>query len=97
MAGDVQIVRGITVSASGEATVQSQLTDVLFDLAIKLEEATDLPVDVQHVVAALVFSAQQGQLDPETVVSSEDASLMDQLTVAVKQIFAQFGGELGDD
>ena len=59
---DQQIVPGLSVSATGQATVDPSIADVLFDLAIKLEEATTLPVDVQHVVAALVLSARNGEL-----------------------------------
>ena len=51
---DQQIVPGLSVSTTGQATVDGSIADVLFDLAIKLEETTRLPVDVQHVVAALV-------------------------------------------
>ncbi|MEO2013244.1 MAG: hypothetical protein ABGZ53_02635 [Fuerstiella sp.] len=47
---DVQVVPGISISPSGQATVDSSLTDVLFDLAIKLEEPTQLPVDVEHIL-----------------------------------------------
>ena len=54
---DQQIVPGLSVSTTGQATVDPSIADVLFDLAIKLEETTTLPVDVQHVVAALVLSA----------------------------------------
>ncbi|MCX7407817.1 MAG: hypothetical protein NTZ32_07005 [Planctomycetales bacterium] len=45
---DQQIVPGLSVSTSGQATVDPSIADALFDLAIKLEEATTLPVDVQH-------------------------------------------------
>ena len=34
------------------------------DLAIKLEEPTQLPVDVEHILAAIVMAARQGELDP---------------------------------
>jgi hypothetical protein len=43
--GNHQIVPGIVVTSSGQATVDPSLADVLFDLAIKLEEPTSLPVD----------------------------------------------------
>lgn len=69
---DQQIVPGLSVSTTGQATVDPSIADVLFDLAIKLEETTTLPVDVQHVVAALVLPARNGELDPTTPLSSED-------------------------
>ena len=39
--GEQQIVPGISISVSGQATVDPILADVLFDLAIKLEEPTN--------------------------------------------------------
>ena len=56
--GEQQIVPGISISVSGQATVDPTLADVLFDLAIKLEEPTNHPVDVQHVLAAIVMAAR---------------------------------------
>ena len=53
---DQQIVPGISISSSGQATVDPSLSDVLFNLAIKLEEPTNLPVDVEHVLAAELAS-----------------------------------------
>ena len=46
---DEQVVPGISISPSGQATVDPSLADVLFDLAIKLEEPTQLPVEVDHL------------------------------------------------
>jgi len=57
-----QIVPGISVFSSGQATVDPSLAEVLFDLALQLEGPTDLPVDVEHVVAAIVFAARKGEL-----------------------------------
>ena len=45
---DQQIVPGISVTSSGLATVDPSLANVLFDLAIPLEELTNLPVDVER-------------------------------------------------
>lgn len=50
--GKQQIVPGISISSSGQATVDTSLADVLFNLALKLEKTTNHPVDVQHVLAA---------------------------------------------
>ena len=59
--GDQQIVPGISVTASGQATVDPFVAEVLLDLAIKLEEPTNLPVDVEHVLAAIVLAARGGE------------------------------------
>ncbi len=92
-----QIVPGIAVTSSGQATVDPSLTDVLFDLAIKLEEPTNLPVDVEHVLAAIVLAARGGELDPETFLSSDDPALITALIEHVKTVFADYGGKVGSD
>ena len=94
---DQQIVPGISISSSGQATVDPSLSDVLFDLAIKLEEPTNLPVDVQHVLAAIVLAARKGELDPNTPLSSDDPALAEVLAGHVKTVFADYGGKVGLD
>lgn len=93
---DQQIVPGISVTSSGQATVDPTLTEVLFDLAIKLEEPTNLPVDVEHVLAAIVLAARNGEIDPNTPLSSNSA-LVEVLVGHVKTVFEQFGGKVGKD
>ena len=95
--GDHQIVPGISVTSSGQATVDPSLTDVLFDLAIKLEEPTNLPVDVEHVLAALVLAARKGELNPDTPLSSDDSALAEVLVDHVKTVFAAYDGKVGKD
>ena len=87
---------GIVVTPSGQATVDSSLADVLFDLAVKLEEPTNLPVDVEHVLAAIVLAARNGELDANTPLSSNQA-IADILAVHVKTIFADYGGKISED
>ena len=94
---DQQIVPGLSVSTTGQATVDPSIADVLFDLAIKLEETTNLPVDVQHVVAALVLSARKGELDPQTPLSSDDPVLATVLAAQLQTVFAVYGGKVGMD
>lgn len=94
---DQQIVPGIFLSSSGEARVASSLTDVLFDLAIKLEESTIHPVDVEHVLAAVVMATRTGELDSNTPLSSDDPSLIEILEGHVETVFNQFGGDVGSD
>ena len=95
--GDQQVVPGVSVTASGQAAVDPSLADVLFDLAIKLEEPTNLPVDVEHVVAAIVLAARQGELDPATRLSSDDPGLITVLIEHVKTVFADYDGKVGMD
>jgi hypothetical protein len=95
--GDKQIVPGISVSPSGQATVDPALADVLFDLAIKLEEPTKLPVDVEHVLAAIVLAARKGELDRNRPLSSDDPTLVEVLVGHVKAVFADYDGKVGMD
>ena len=92
-----QVVPGISISPSGQASVDSTLANVLFDLAIKLEEPTQLPVDVEHILAAIVMAARQGELDPNTRLSSEDPALAAVLINHVKTVFTEYDGKVGMD
>jgi len=94
---DEQVVPGISISPSGQATVDSSLASVLFDLAIKLEEPTQLPVDVEHILAAIVMAARQGALDPNTRLSSKHPALAAMLINHVKTVFADYDGKVGMD
>ncbi|MCC6509439.1 MAG: hypothetical protein IT423_10045 [Pirellulaceae bacterium] len=91
------IVPGITINAQGQANIDASMSEVLFDLAIKLEEVTNLPVDVQHVVAALVLAERSGDVAPTQAISASDSVLVSSLVSHVKSVFALFGGQLGDD
>jgi hypothetical protein len=95
--GDQQIIPGISVSPSGQATVDPTLADVLFDLAIQLEEITKLAVDVEHVLAAIVLAARDGQLNQNTQLSSSDLVLQKVLTDHVRSIFTEYDGKVGRD
>ena len=97
MSGDQRIVPGITVSPSGQAMVEPELAEVLFDLAIALEEPTKLPVDVEHVLAAIVLAARKGEIDANTPLAAEDPSLLGILSAHVKTVFQDFGGNVGSD
>ncbi len=97
MSMEQQVLPGISVNSSGQATVDPSLADVLFDLAIRLEEPTNLPVDVEHVLAAIVLAARNGELDSNTPLSSDDPALAEVLAGHVKTVFADYGGKLGTD
>ena len=83
--------------STGQATVDPSLADVLFDLAIKLEGPTNLPVDVEHVLAAIVLAARNGKLDANTPLSSDDPALVEVLVDYVNTVFADYGGKVGMD
>ncbi len=94
---DRQIVPGISVSPSGLATVAPALADVLFELAIQIEEITKLPVDVEHVLAAIVLAARNGELDPNARLSPDDPALATGLADHVRTVFEKYEGKLGAD
>ena len=96
-AGEQQVVPGISISSSGQATVDPSLADVLFDLAIKLEGPTNYPVDVQHILAAIVLAARGGELDPDIKLSPDDQALVAVLAPHVKLVFENYGGEVGKE
>ena len=96
-AGDQQIVVGVSLSASGQATIDPAVSHVLFDLAIGLEQLTDFPVDVEHVLAAVVMAARKGDLPPDKRLSADDEQLQQDLIRYVKIVFEIFGGEVGSE
>lgn len=97
MSGDSQIVPGISMDSSGQARVDSSLADVLFNLALTLEDSTDLPVDVQHVVAAIVLAAQNGELTTNAPLTADDSAIISILTPHVENVFAKYEGRVGAD
>ncbi|MDG1874044.1 MAG: hypothetical protein P8J27_09035 [Mariniblastus sp.] len=92
-----QVAPGIRISKKGEATIDPKVANVLFDLAIKLEEPTDLPVDVEHVMAAVVMLSREGRWDPQVALDANDEDLVRLLLPKVKMIFSQFGGKIGEE
>jgi hypothetical protein len=95
--GDQQIIPRISISPSGQATVDPTLTDVVFDLAIQLEEIVKLPVDVEHVLAAIVLAARSGDLDQNTRLSPNAPELQEVLADHVSTIFKRYDGKVGMD
>ena len=93
--GDQQIIPGISMSPSGQTTVDPTIADVLFDLAIQLEEIAKLPVGVEHVLAAIVLAARQGEFDQNTRLSSDDPALAAVLADHVRTIFTNYDSKLG--
>ena len=91
------IVPGISVNGSGQATIDPSLNDVLFDLALNLEGPTGHPVDIEHVVAAIVLASRGEEIDASEPIVANDTSLISVLATHVKSVFARYGGKLGND
>ena len=92
-----QIVPGISLSKSGQATVDPGLTEVLIDIAIKIDDTSKYPVDVEHVLAAIVLAAKSGSITADTELSSDNEPLMSALAKNVETVFEKFGGKVGKD
>ena len=97
MSNPQQIVPGITVDQSGQATIDASLKNVLFDLALNLEGPTGHPVDLQHVVAAILLAGRANQIDADRPLVADDVMLIGVLTPHVKSVFKNYGGDVGKD
>jgi len=91
------IVPGLSISASGHATVDPSIKETLLDLATSLEVPTDLPVDIEHVVAAIILAVRNKEVDANAILSAKDPSLIEILSPHIKSVFALYGGVLGKD
>ena len=94
---DQQIVPGISLSTSGQATVDPALTEVLIDIAIKIDDMSKFPVDVEHVLAAIVMAARSESIAADTELSSDNEPLISALARNVETVFEKFGGKVGKD
>ena len=94
---DQQLVPGISLSTSGQATVDPALTEVLIDIAIKIDDSSRFPVDVEHVLAAIVLAVRSGSIGTDTDISSDNDTLMSALAEKVEIVFEKFGGKVGRD
>ena len=94
---DQQLVPGISLSTSGQATVDPALTEVLIDIAIKIDDSSRFPVDVEHVLAAIVLAVRSGSIGTDTAVLSDNETLMSALAEKVEIVFEKFGGKVGRD
>ena len=94
---DQQLVPGISLSTSGQATVDPALTEVLIDIAIKIDDSSRFPVDVEHVLAAIVLAVRSGSIGTDTEISSDNDTLMSALAEKVEIVFEKFGGKVGMD
>jgi hypothetical protein len=90
----LQIVPGVHISPAGEVTTSPELHDVLCDVAGELEDDCDLPVDLEHVLAALIMAANAGQISDDRQLASNDSELRALLVPHVRMIFEEFDGQI---
>jgi hypothetical protein len=102
-----EILPGISLDAAGQVTVDKRMGELLFNLALQLEDlqledlqlenAVSAPVDVEHVLAAIVLAAREGEINADTPLTKDDAELLEILRRHLKTVFERYGGQLGRD
>ena len=94
----VTIVQGLRIDPqTGQADVDPDLSETLLDLAEVLEEHVRLPVDVEHVVAAVVLAARKGSFGPETQLDPSNSVQRNVLAEQVQTIFVKYDGQVGQE
>lgn len=92
-----KVVEGIKVSKDGHAQIDPEIVDEIFGLALLLDESLEHPVDVQHVVAAIVLASDEGVLSTSTVIRANDNELRECIIPHIEAVFRKWQGEVGDD
>ena len=95
--GPVAVAEGVLISPDGEVSVDEGLTEILLDLAEALEARTGRPVDVEHVVAAVVLANRAGNIGSEKRLRTGDDLLLMALAPHVETVFAKYGGRVAED
>ena len=70
-----QILPGIHVGRSGEATIDVTLREVLQQLAQHFEDTLGTSIDVQRVVSAIIIACREGKLNRKSRLTAIDPSL----------------------
>jgi hypothetical protein len=89
------IASGIRLDESGHVSVNAEVGRALFDIAIELEDATPHPVDVEHVLAAIVLAERDELVNDQTRVSRDNSSLRGIICKYLPLVFEQHGDQLG--
>lgn len=88
------IIPGIELDPQGQATVDAAMGRRLVELAIELEDHTQHPVDVQHVLAAVIQGVRCGELSAGQPLRSSDTTLHQMLARHVDALFQRHGGRV---
>lgn len=93
-----QIVEGVTIDRLGTVVVSQGYQQTLRDTAIALQEGVPYPVDVEHVLAALVMASRDGKIPPTDTIDSENQEHIRTLSRYIEILFQQYGGKVaGED
>lgn len=90
------LLPGIAVDASGQVTVGSDTGKLLFELALALEDTVSSPVDVEHVLAAMILAARDGRLASDTEMSHSNSKLIAAVREFLPVVFQRYGSDLED-
>jgi hypothetical protein len=93
----IPIIKGITMTSTGEVSIDPLLDEPLCDLAIAMQGPDDLPVDVEHIVAALILASRNGTVPPDYELKPRDRSLKAILRPHVRMIFQRYGGQVCEE
>lgn len=93
----IPIIKGITMTPEGEVTVDPALDEPLCDLAIAFQGPDDLPVDVEHVVAALILASRKGEVPSDYELRPRDKPLRAILLPHIRTIFNRYGGQVCEE
>lgn len=91
------IIPGISLDSQGHATVDAAMGRRLVELAIELEAHSRHPVDVQHVLAAIIQSVRCGDLSAGQPLRGSDTALLQLLARQVDALFQRHGGRVAHD
>ncbi|QDT37777.1 hypothetical protein [Stratiformator vulcanicus] len=97
MSAPIQIVNGITMTPEGEVSVELGLEETLFDIAGAMEARTELPVDPNHVLAAVILASRVGHVTPLYTLKSDDQELIALLDTHIRVVFDKYGGLVCED
>lgn len=89
-----EVVAGVTIDRKGAVTVSAGYQQGLCDIALDLQEETTLPVDVEHVLAALVMAVRDGRLERGADVTHDPNSYRSVLLPYVELVFQRFSGNV---
>lgn len=92
-----RVIPGIELDTAGQVTVDAPMGRRLISLALDLESYTSRPVDVQHVLAAIILATSNGDLVAGEPLPPPDSAWMRMLASHVDSIFQQTGGRVSED
>lgn len=88
------IVPGILLHPNGQASVSKAAGKALFSLALELEPRVPFPVDIQHVLAAIIMASQKGEIEKNCSLEVDSTELIQVLERHVTTLFKQHGGQI---